>query len=304
MRRGFVLVAVLFALVLLSALASGGFFEALQELRIGRNAAEDVELQLAAESGIAAALVSWDLRATGALDVGTALKLPGAAPPGITGGVEVRRLNDRLLLLRSSAADAQGTTRIVEQVARLNGPELTPAAVRTRSADPAVTSRADGTDRNPASWSCRSVSGVAPGVMLEPGASDSAFFRFGTMDWAALAAWASSVPSGGDSLQVVYRQGDTTLDAGRWIGTLVVDGNLVLRSGAQVVGLVIVRGALSIDLGGAVVLGSVVASQVIISQSVTLHDVVLGYSSCSATRAALSRAIPTPLRGVPIWGVF
>ena len=66
-RRGFVLVAVLFALVLLTALASGGFFEALQELRIGRNVAQDVSLQAAAESGIAAALAAWDPRMNSAL---------------------------------------------------------------------------------------------------------------------------------------------------------------------------------------------------------------------------------------------
>jgi hypothetical protein len=303
-RRGFVLVAVLFALVVLTALASGGFFEALQEMRIGRNAALDLVLQSAAESGIAAALATWDPRATGALRPGAALMLPGSLPSGISGGVAARRLNDRLLLLRSSASDAQGTMRTVELIARLEGPELTRAAVRARSVDAVTLARADGTDRNPASWSCQNVSGAAPGVVLEPGASDSSLFRFGSMDWTALTAWARAVPAGGDSLQVVYQAGDTTLAGGHWIGTLVVDGDLMLRSGVEVTGLLIVRGTLRIDVGGAVVLGSVVASQVIVNQSVAPQEVVLGYSSCSVVRAALSRAIPTPLRGVPEWGVF
>jgi hypothetical protein len=303
-RRGFVLVAVLFALVLLTALASGEFFEALQELRIGRNAALDVTLQTAAESGIAAALAAWDPRASGALGSGTVLTLPGSVPAGMTGGVEARRLNDRLLLLRSRVSDGLGTTRTVELVARLVGPELRQAAVRARSVDAVTLARAEGTDRNPASWNCSSVSGAAPGVVLEPGASDSSFFRFGAMDWATLAAWARAVPAGGDSLQVVYHSGDTTLAGGHWIGTLVVDGDLVLRAGADIAGLLLVRGTLRIEAGGAAVLGSVVASQVIASQSVASQDVVLGYSSCSATRAALSRALPTPLRGMPAWGVF
>ncbi len=303
-RRGFVLVAVLFALVLLSALASGGFFEALQELRIGRNVAQDVSLQAAAESGIATALAAWDPRASGALAVGGTLALPGSLPPGWTGGVMVRRLNDRLLLFRSSASDQPSAIRTVELVARLQGPEVTPAAVRARSIDAVAQARADGTDRNPATWSCPAAAVAAPSVVLEPGASDSSFFRFGAMDWSALAAWARAVPSGGDSLQVVYQAGDTTLAGGRWLGTMVVNGDLVLRAGVEVLGLLIVRGALRIETGGASVTGSVVAVQVVVEQSVAPQDVVLAYSSCSATRAALSRALPTPLQGVPRWGVY
>lgn len=302
--RGFVLVAVLFGLVLLTALASGGFFEALQELRIGRNVASEVSLEAAAESGISSALATWDPRVNGALDTGAVAVPPGAAPPGITGTVVARRLNGRLLLLRSSASDRLGGTRTVERVARLRGPELAPAAVRARAVDLVALARADGTDRDPITWSCPAVPGSAPNVVLEPGASDSSFFRFGAMDWAALAAWARAVPAGGDSLQVVYRQGDTVLGAGHWTGMMVVDGDLVLRDGADALGLLIVRGTLRVQAGGASVLGSVVASQVVVEQSVAQQDVAFGYSSCSATRAALSRALPTPLKGVPGWGVF
>jgi hypothetical protein len=124
------------------------------------------------------------------------------------------------------------------------------------------------------------------------------------MDWAALVSWARAVPAGGDSLQVVYQAGDTTLAGGHWIGTLVVEGDLVLRGGEIVLGLLIVRGTLRVGAGGAAVLGSVVASQVLVDKSVTPQEVALGYSACSATRAALSRAVPTPLPGVPAWGVF
>ncbi|MFI5206899.1 MAG: hypothetical protein ACHQX4_02675 [Gemmatimonadales bacterium] len=302
--RGFVLIAVLFALVVLTALASGGFFEALQEMRIGRNASLDLVLQSAAESGIAAALAGWDPRASGALEPGAVLTLPGSLPAGLTGGVEARRLNDRLLLLRSEASDGLGTMRTVELIARLTGPELTRSAVRARSVDAVTLGRADGSDRNPSSWSCPNASGAAPGVVLEPGASDSSFFRFGSMDWEALVTWAKSVPAGGDSLQVVYQAGDTTLTGGHRVGTLVVDGDLVLRSGVEVVGLLIVRRALRIDGGGATVIGSVVASQVVVDQSVAPQEIALGYSSCSAGRAALSRALPAPLSGVPVWGVY
>jgi hypothetical protein len=303
-RCGFVLVAVLFALVLLAALASGGFFEALQELRIGSNAAEAVALQAAAESGLVTALAAWDPRASGALGAGAVLLLPGASAPGITGAVVARRLNDRLVLFRSSVADRQGTTRTVEQIARLQGPELPRAAVRARSVDAAILARADGTDRSPEAWSCGAPTGAAPNVVLEQGASDSVFFRFGTMDWAALARWARSVPAGGDSLQVLYQPSDWALVGGRFVGTLVVEGDLVLRAGAQVIGLLLVKGSLRLEPGGASVSGSVVASQIIVDQYVTPQDIVLGYSSCSATRAALSRAVPAPLGGVPGWGVF
>jgi hypothetical protein len=302
--RGFVLVGVLFALVLLAALASGACFEALQEMRIGRNAAEDLALRTAAESGIAAALAEWDPRETDGLGVGAVLRLPGAGAAGFTGGVEARRLSDRLILLRSGVTDAQGATRVVELIARLAGPEFARAAVRARSADAVALARADGIDRNPAPWSCPAVFDTAPGVILEPGASDSSFFRFGSMDWAGLAAWARAVPIGGDSLPVVYQAAGTTLEGGRWTGTLIVDGDLVLRGGVELVGIAIVHGALRIEAGGAAVLGSVIASQVIVDQAVAPQHLTLGYSSCSVVRAALSRVAPTPLPGVPVWGVY
>ena len=303
-QRGFVLVGVLFVLVLLSALAGGACFEALQEMRLGRNAEQAVTLQATAESGLTAALAAWDPRTNGTLAVGSVLRLPGAAPQGIAGSVDARRLSDRLLLLRSSATLADGSSRTVARIARLVGPEAAPAAVRARWVDPIVSARADGTDQNPPLWSCPPTSGSAPGTLLQPGASDSAFFRFGPMDWPALAAWAGAVPAGGDSLAVRYSAGDLTLSGGRVLGTLVVAGDLVLRSGVEVVGLVLVRGTLRLEAGGATVLGVVVASQVIVDQSVTPQQLTLGYSSCSATRAALSRATPAPLRGVPLWGVF
>jgi hypothetical protein len=303
-RRGFVLVAVLLALVLLTALASGGFFEALQEARIGRNVAQDVVLRGAAESGIAATLASWDPRIDDALSVGASVRLPGASPPGITARVEVRRLDGRLLLVRSSATDAEGTSRAVELIARLVGPAPGAAALRARAADAVASARADGTDRAPPGWTCPASGAAVSALVLQPGASDSAFYRLGPMDWAGLTTWAQSMPPGGDSLGVVYQPGDTTLSGGRLTGTLVVGGDLVLRDGAQVAGLAVVRGTVKFDVGGGSVYGTVVASQVIVNQSVTPLDVVLGYSSCSTWRAALSRAVPRPISGAPIWGVY
>jgi len=303
-RRGFVLVMVLLALVLLTALISGGFFEALQESRIGRNATQDVVLRGAAESGLASVLASWDPRIDDELSVGASARMSVAAPPGVTASVDVRRMNGRLLLLRSSATDGDGTSRAVELIARLVGPELGPAALRARTVDAVAQARADGTDRAPPGWTCPAPGAAVSALLLQSGASDSTFFRFGAMDWTGLLAWARSVPAGGDSLRVIYQQGDTTLSAGRMTGTLVVDGDLVLRGGVELTGLVVVRGTLTFDVGGGAVRGSVVASQVVVNQSVTPSDVVLGYSSCSTWRAGLSRALPRPVFGAPTWGVY
>ena len=302
MRRGFVLVAVLFALVLLTALLSGGFFEALQELRVGRNLALDVELRQTAESGIAAAIQAWDPRGD-SVSVGGTMSLPGAAPPGIVAATQVRRLSRRLLLVRSSAS-RDGVTRVIEAALRLVGPELGPAAVRARSADPMVALVVSGADANPPGWSCRAVTDTVPALVLTPGASDSAFYQMGPMDWATLTAWVATIPPGGDSLGVVYQPADTALAGGRFTGTLIAGGDLVLRGGAEILGLLIVRGTLTIGPGGATVLGSVLASQVVVDQSVSSQTVHLGYSSCSRTLASLGRARPSPLPGVPMWPAY
>ena len=78
----------------------------------------------------------------------------------------------------------------------------------------------------------------------------------------------------------------------------------MLRGGAEIVGQLIVRGRLTIGPGGATVLGGLLASQVVMEQSVSAQMVHLGYSSCSATLASLARARPTLLPGLPMWPAY
>ena len=302
-RRGFILMAVLFALVLLLALASAGFFAAWQEVRIGRNTAAQATLRGAATSGIALALANWDPAVL--QGIGVITTLPSNAPAGILASLEVRQLNGRLVLFRSSASDSAGSSQSVLLVARLTGPEIVPsAALRARAIHPLARSRADGTDRTPPGWNCPAPSGAVSAAIVQPGASDSAFFQFGPMDWAALVTWARAVPPGGDSLGVAFAAQDTTLAGGRTLGLLVVGGDLVLRGGAEVVGAVLVRGRLLFEVGGAAVYGGVVASQVIVAQGVTPQSITLQWSSCSVVRTTLSRGVPIPVPGTPLFGVF
>jgi hypothetical protein len=303
-RRGFVLAAVLFALVLLAALASLALFSALQEVRIGRNAAAQAALRGSAEAGIAEALAGWDPATMNGLRPGALARLPALAGPASGAVVEVRRLNEQLVLLRSGASDAVGARQVVQLVARLSGLEVRPAAVRARSADAVIAAAASGADSPPSGWSCPATADTAPGLVLEPGAGDSALFRFGAMDWNGLVARVSSLGTAQDSVRAVYVAGDSELVSGRFVGLLVVEGNLVLRGGVAVNGIVLVHGSLAFGAGGATVSGAVVASQVVALQSVNLSSGALSYSSCSTDLVALAWGYPKPLKNTPVWGVF
>jgi hypothetical protein len=110
-ERGTALPLVLFALVVIAALAGGGFAAALLEQRIGRNALFAMQAEGAAEAGVGAVLAGWDDHSLSLLSPGDSVTLPGVPLPG--GGrytPAVMRLNRELFLLRVEGArhDAEG----------------------------------------------------------------------------------------------------------------------------------------------------------------------------------------------------
>jgi hypothetical protein len=299
MRRGFVLATVLFALVLLSAVAAVAFFAALQEMRIGRNAAGDAAARGAAAAALATAVAAWDPVTHGALRPGDHATLAGV--PGA--GVEAWRLSEPLVLLRATVPAGAGG-RGLEAVVRLTGLDLQPvAALRARSADALVASLVSGADQAPPGWRCPPADSAAS-LLLWPGAADSAFLRLGTMDWTALGAWVASRPLGTDSVHAVLVGGDSTLDGGRFVGILLVQGDLVLRGGAEVNGVLLVRGTLRFDLGGGAVHGVAIASQAVVAQSVAPYQVTVQYSACAAGLAAYRWGAPNADFVTRIWGVY
>jgi len=90
-RRGFVLAAVLFALVLLAALTSAGFFAALQEHRAGANAEGLLRAESAADAAVSDVIAGWNPALMDSLPVGASMPIALPAPPGVSVTAEARR---------------------------------------------------------------------------------------------------------------------------------------------------------------------------------------------------------------------
>lgn len=155
---GFALAAAVFALVLIAALLAGGFFAALQELRLGRNALGAERAFAAAEAGVDAALADWDPARYNLLGQGQSAAFSGTLPAA-TGAYagSVTRLGETLFLVQATGRDAAGTAhRAVARVARLSPPALTLRAALTVAEQLRVAraSLVTGDDLPPAGWAC------------------------------------------------------------------------------------------------------------------------------------------------------
>ncbi len=304
MRRGFVLVAVLFALVLLAALTAAGFFAALQERRAGANAAALLRTQTAASSALSEILVGWNPALMDSLHPGAVMTSLVTPSPGATVQVEVRRLNRALFLLRAVATDSSAA-RALMTVARLRGLDFDQrAAARVRSLDPTLIARIDGVDRAPPGWTCPATTDTIVTVIQQSGASDSVFLRFGNRSWADVLAWVARVPRGGDSLISQHWPGNLALSASRLTGLVVVEGDLTLDGGSEVTGLVLIRGSLILRGTGGTIHGAVVASQLVTASGYSSTQPAVVFSSCAVGAAALGRAWPMVLRGSPRAPIF
>ncbi len=298
-RRGFILIAVIFALVLLAALVAGGFFATLQDLRAGRNASAQLRDRLAAKAALASLINDWDPRVLDSLSIGRSLVTRTTPVAGASVIVTTRRLSDRMFLVRASATDSSGVTQSLLSLARLRAIDLLPlAAVRARSVDPALLASISGMDQSPAGWSCPAAADTIAPVLEQPGASDSAFLQFGAWSWAQIVSWISSIPAGGDSVAVYYAPGDLAISGARQLGLTVVEGNLTLTGGAELDGVVLVKGAVRFGTGGATISGALVASQVIAISGFIPARPMVSFSSCASLAAILSRASPELLQGM------
>ena len=297
MKRGFALAAVLFALTVLGVLASTAMFAALGDVRSSGSGRDLVRARAAAGSALAAVIASWDPRAMDSLTVGASLDVPAPMMPGVSVAARVTRLNLGLFLVRAAVSGLQGAGIELFQVVRLDAVELPAAAVRVHSVDASLRSRFDGVDRVPPGWTCAAPSDTVP-ALVETAQPDSLLFRFGSRSWADLVAWASSVPPGGDSLAVRFEPGSLDLRGGRAVGVLVVGGDLTLEAGAELVGLVLVRGSVHLGVGGGSVTGSLVASQLVADTGFSMVGPVVVYSSCVVAASGHSRAPAEALKGL------
>jgi len=300
-RRGFALALVLFALLLLSALSAAALFAALQESRIGRGAAGSARASWAAERAVVRTVAAWDAAAYDSLTPGTALR-PDAPGDSLL-DVEVRRLSAGLFLVRALARDpGSGAERRFALIVRADVPQLgAAAAVRARSVAADVASGVSGADVAPDGWTCCGAGAGALAVDLQPAAPDSLLFSFGSWSWQRVVDWAAgaAASSGGDSIEVSYAPAPLTLTGARFLGLLVVDGDLVLRGGAEIVGLALVKGRLVLG-GGAGVGGGGGGGSVELAPGTPPGSAAVAFSRCAVEAALLARASVLPLPKRPL----
>lgn len=331
-RRGFAIVATLFALVIVAALVTGAFFAAEQELRVARNGRDSQRALSAAEAALSVAVAGWDGARLNGLAAGDSAVVAVASPQGAGAtGATVVRLNEQLFLVRATGrGPGDIAQRTLGLVVRLIPP---PAAFRAAvtvlvPTGPEVSGDIDGVDRDPSGWSCEAAPrDPLPGVVVDSG----------SVDWDALVALArtiyepaqlagpiAGVAPVGDAatcdktapnnwgepgrpasvggctayFPTIYVRGDLTLAGGRGQGLLVVEGDLTLEGGFEFDGAIIVRGSLSVVGSGATVRGAVVARLIRAGSEVAPGGVSFGYSSCAVRRAlaAGSRAQPLDRR--------
>ncbi|MDO8667052.1 MAG: pilus assembly PilX N-terminal domain-containing protein [Gemmatimonadales bacterium] len=220
-ERGFALVAAVFGLVIISALVTGAFFAARQEMSVGRSSQGFQRAFGAAEAGLNTTIVQWNSGSWNALAVGDSAAVAGTLP-GITGSYSgaVRRLNNELFVIRSLGQDPTGATqRTLAALVRLQLIQMNfNAALTTRgSVKIGGSSFIDGVDQNPTGWNCPlgaldTLAGITtrdstsvdltgcggltclsgdPKINQDPTITDSTFFKFGDLDWNELVAMAT-----------------------------------------------------------------------------------------------------------------
>lgn len=301
MRRGFVLPTVLFGLLLLAGVVTGAWVAAFQSVRSSREAGAEARTRAAAAGAIAEVLARWNAARFDSLRIGSADSISSADIESRS-VLEVRRISHNGFTLASRTRDSlTRAERGLLSFARLKIVAPAPVAVVRLRTAPAeeLGARIDGSDTPPASWSCPTAGGPITTLTVQLYISDADYWQLGGgWTWSALASWVSSLPAGGDSLPWRFQAGDLVLSGERFTGVLVVDGNLTLRGGASVVGIVIVRGAIIVEWLGAAISGRVVAHEIRLASGVNPSSFQIVHSSCALHLAGRSRAPARPLPGV------
>lgn len=226
--RGFALAGAMFALVIIAALVTGGFFAARQEMRIGLNSRTSLRAFSAAEAGVNTSIANWTTGTWNALNVGDSALVSGSIGSG-TGASSysgsVRRLNSQLFLVRVTGQDQAGSAqRTLAALTRLQVVQMNFQAALTTRGPMKIGGSAllDGRDANPSGWGACPTTGLDtlagvtirnaaditytgssyvisgdPPVQSDPTINDSSFFKYGDTDWNELVAMATKVyPTG------------------------------------------------------------------------------------------------------------
>ena len=172
-----------------------------------------------------------------------------------------------------------------------------------------------------------------PPIQEDPSIDDDTFLSFGDLDWASLTSMATKtgftlnnphvepsfngdgscntgdVENWGDPLNpgstcagyfpIIYAPGDLNLNFGVGQGILLVEGDLSVQSRFEFYGIVIVRGRLKTQGGGAGAIhfrGAVMAANVELEDNQIAGNAQIQYSSCAVERAETSAGLGAQLR--------
>jgi len=229
-RSGFALATTIFALVVLGVLATGGFYLARQETRVGMASKRATAAFYLAEDGANQVMSEWDSQRFSSLSYWGTANVSGTTDNGVW-SVDVTKMTDRLYFLGATGGVTQGASvlggagRMLGIVARLNTAEIDPAAALTTrgKTDIRGTAEVHGEDQIPPGWAhhCPNPLKNKPGVLTNnesdvgfegtgnvtgepqvaeanPPLTDEYFTQFGDLSWAELTAMADIKLSGGN----------------------------------------------------------------------------------------------------------
>lgn len=296
-RRGFALPAVLFGLLLLAAVVVGAWLAAWQSVVHAELAAAEARLRWRAGAALAEAVTGWDARLD-SLSPGSAARLSPLA--------RVTRTGLNTFVVVSDTADGRGARAALRDLLRLRPLFLDGRAVARLQLGPgALAAQVEGRDTPPAGWTCPATTDSITTVTIQLSDTSSRGPGIGSgWTWQSLVGWTMSLPAGGDSLPWRFVAGDTTLAGSRFTGVLVVGGSVTLRSGAEVIGLVIASGSIVFEGLGGAISGQVVARDLQLSPGTLLGAASIIYSSCAVRAVARSRAPVRTLPGIPPSDVY
>lgn len=227
-RHGFVLPAVLLAIVILTIVTTAGFFSVQQEARIGASGERAAKALYLAEQGLTEVLGRWSNASAAAMPVWGTTQFADTTSSGIW-TVTLTRGNERIFYLDATGTVTDGgalyagAQRRIGMAARMSLPRLDPRAAVTTTVNVSVQGQAEvhGEDRIPPGWggvcsgtlanrggvlmqdtTTLSNSGAsqltgAPPLLEDPTLGQHTFTQFGDMAWPELVSLASKVYGGG-----------------------------------------------------------------------------------------------------------
>lgn len=175
-NRGFALPVVVFVLVLVGALVTGGFYVAQQETRIGVASQRSTSAFYLAERGAMEVLSEWDISTFSRLANWDSATVQDTTDEG-NWSVTVTRMSPYYYFLRSTgtietgAARYGNATRTLGVVAHLNSANLMPKAALSTVGDIRVQGSMEiiGDDGTPPGWDafCDSAGPSKPGILID-----------------------------------------------------------------------------------------------------------------------------------------